>query len=60
MAYDQCRQILERDTDKLNQIVDFLLKNETMSGAQFTQCMAGEEIAEATDTMLLDAFNTEE
>lgn len=60
MAYDQCRQILERDTDKLNQIVEFLLTNETMSGAQFVQCMAGEEITEATDTTLLDAFNTEE
>jgi cell division protease FtsH len=59
-AYAQCREILKRDEDKLNCVVEFLLKNETMSGAQFAQCMAGEEIAESSDTNLLDAYKNEE
>lgn len=60
MAYEKCRQILERDGEKLCQIVDYLMEHETMSGVQFAQCMAGETISEATDTSLLDAFKTEE
>ena len=59
-AYAQCSDILKRDEDKLHRVVDFLLENETMSGAQFAQCMADEEIAGATDTSLLDAYKTEE
>ena len=58
-AYNQCRSILERDKDKLNQVVDFLMENETMSGAQFAQCMKGEEIAETSETALLDAYTEE-
>ena len=58
-AYAQCEEILKKDTDKLNKVVDFLLENETMSGAQFAQCMAGQEIAESTDTSLFDAYTTE-
>ncbi len=59
-AYDRCSEILQRDADKLNQIVEFLLKNETMSGKQFVQCMEGKDIEEASETALLDAFQTEE
>ncbi len=59
-AYAQCSQILQRDADKLNRVVDFLLENETMSGVQFAQCMAGEEIQESTDTSLLDSYRNEE
>ena len=59
-AYEQCRQILLRDADKLNQVVEFLLENETMSGVQFAQCMNGEPIEQTTDTSLLDAYKTEE
>ncbi len=60
-AYAQCRQILQKDEEKLHRVVEFLLENETMSGAQFAQCMAGEEIEASTDTSLLDAYrNTEE
>ena len=55
-AYAQCKDILKRDEDKLHRVVDFLLENETMSGAQFSQCMKGEQIADATDTSLLDAY----
>jgi len=59
-AYDQCSQILTKDADKLNKVVEFLLEKETMTGAQFVQCMKGEEITESTDTYLLDAYQTEE
>ena len=59
-AYEQCHQILQRDTDKFNRVVDFLLEHETMSGTQFAQCMNGEEIEESSDTSLLDVYNTEQ
>ena len=58
-AYDQCKQILQRDEEKLSRIVDFLMENETMSGLQFAQCMEGKKISERTDTALLDAFEEE-
>ncbi len=59
-AYDQCSEILKRDTDKLNKVVDFLMEYETMTGSQFAQCMAGEEISNAGDTSLLDAYKSTE
>lgn len=58
-AYDQCCRILKDNTEKFNQVVDFLMENETMSGVQFAQCMSGDTISEATDTALLDTFMTE-
>ena len=60
-AYDHCREILTRDADKLQKIVEFLLEKETMTGQQFADCMAGKEIGEAKETTLFDAVhNTEE
>ena len=59
-AYLQCKQILETNKEKFDVVVKFLMENETMSGAQFAQCMAGQTITEATDTALLDAFKTDE
>ncbi len=55
-AYNQCAEILKRDEEKLRQVVDFLLKNETMSGVQFTQCMQGEEIQESGEATMFDGF----
>ena len=55
-AYSQCAQILERDADKMKTVVEFLLTHETMSGAQFAQCMAGEPISESSETSLFDAY----
>ena len=55
-AYEHCKTILKADEDKLMKIVDFLLEHETMTGAQFLQCMKGEEIGEASDTAMLDEF----
>ncbi len=59
-AYAQCRDILQKDAEQLKRVVEYLLEKETMSGAQFAQCMAGEPIDEATETSLLDAYKTEE
>jgi len=58
-AYAQCEQILLKDADKLHQVVEFLLKNETMTGKQFAQCMAGEPIENAEKTTLFDGFREE-
>ena len=58
-AYDQCRQILTRDADKLKNVVTFLLEHETMTGKQFAQCMAGEPIGEDTDATVFDSFTEE-
>ena len=55
-AYAQCADILKKDADKMKQVVEFLMEHETMTGAQFAQCMAGEEITEASDTALFDAY----
>ena len=59
-AYAHCSQILSRDADKMEKIVDFLLKNETMTGQQFADCMAGKEIGNAEETTLFDSVKTEE
>ena len=59
-AYNHCRDILTRDADKMKKIVEFLLENETMTGAQFADCMEGREIGEAQKTTLFDSVNTEE
>ena len=59
-AYLQCKQILEDNKEKFDVVVNFLMEHETMSGAQFAQCMTGQPITEATDTALLDGFKTEE
>ena len=58
-AYKHCEEILRRDADKIKTVVEFLLQHETMTGAQFAQCMAGEEIQAASDTALFDAFKEE-
>lgn len=55
-AYDQCREILQRDADKLQKVVEFLLEHETMSGAQFAQCMKGQEVQTDGEASLFDAF----
>ena len=59
-AYDHCKEILTRDSEKMKQIVAFLLENETMTGQQFADCMAGKEIGESQETTLFDSIQTEE
>ena len=55
-AYDQCMQILKDNEAKLQEVVDYLMEHETMSGEQFAACMEGREIAEASTTALFDGF----
>lgn len=55
-AYVHCKEILQRNEEKLKKIVDFLLEHETMTGTQFVQCMNDEEIKETSATALLDDF----
>ena len=59
-AYAHCKEILTNDAEKLNQIVEFLLEHETMTGEQFAACMEGKIIEEASSTSLFDGFTTEE
>ncbi len=58
-AYQQCAEILTRDREKLQKVVDFLLAHETMSGSQFDQCMQGQEITESSAGNLFDSFKEE-
>ncbi|MCI7640653.1 MAG: cell division protein FtsH, partial [Clostridiales bacterium] len=55
-AYDQCRQILSDNREKLYRVVDFLLEKESMTGEQFEAVMQGREAAEASATDLFDGF----
>ncbi len=59
-AYDHCRKILTEDSGKLKELSDYLLANETMTGAQFIDLMEGREIGAASSTALTDGFETEE
>ena len=59
-AYNHCKEILEMDAEKLHQVVQFLLENESMTGQQFADCMEGEEIRTDTDVTLFDSFKEEE
>ncbi len=56
-AYAHCAEILKANEDKIQQIVAFLLENESMSGKQFANCMEGLDIGEAEK---LSMFRTEE
>ena len=46
-AYAQCKQLLTEQEEAFNRVVDFLLKNETMSGSQFAACMEGKPVEES-------------
>ena len=58
-AYAHCKQILEDNAEKLHEIVAFLLENESMTGAQFADCMEGKDIRTDTDVTLFDSFKEE-
>ena len=55
-AYDHCRQILSDNSDKLNQVVEFLLEKESMTGEQFAAIMEGREAGESSTTAMFDSF----
>ena len=55
-AYAHCKQLLEDNSGKLHEVVEFLLEHESMTGEQFEACMEGKEIAESSSTSLFDGF----
>ena len=55
-AYAQCLDILKKDSDKLQALVDYLLANESITGEQFANLMEGKAIGEASRTSLTDGF----
>ena len=58
-AYAHCRQILSENEEKLQQVVSFLLENETMTGAQFESCMENRVIEAASTTAMFDQLPEE-
>jgi cell division protease FtsH len=58
-AYDHCKQILSDNSEQLHRVVEFLLEHESMSGDQFTACMEGNPVGDATQTTLFDSFKIE-
>ncbi len=58
-AYTHCRELLSANAEKLHQVSDYLLTNESMTGEQFAACMAGQDIGEASATALFDQSETE-
>ena len=58
-AYEQCRQILMENEEKLMAVVDHLMKHETMSGTQFTACMEGKPVDENASVSLFDVIEDE-
>jgi cell division protease FtsH len=55
-AYDHCHKILSDNSEKLHQVVDFLLEKESMTGEQFEAIMKGEEVGESSATSMFDGF----
>jgi len=59
-AYQHCAEILKRNEEKLQQVAEFLLEHESMTGSQFADCMEGRPIGEATPVSLFDGHTDEE
>jgi len=59
-AYAHCKQILSDNSEAFHRVTQYLLEHESMTGEQFDACMEGREVAEASDTALLDGFEAEE
>jgi cell division protease FtsH len=53
-ASAHCEKILRENEEKLQEVVAFLLENETMTGGQFAACMEDRPIGEASETAMLD------
>ena len=59
-AYEDCKTILTKDGEKLLAITDYLLDNETMTGAQFADLMEGRELSQGSATALTDGYEEPE
>lgn len=56
-AYDHCKKILKENREKMDAVVQYLLENESMTGAQFSDLMEGREIGSGSTTALTDGFD---
>ena len=59
-AYAKCSRLLKDNADKLHQVADYLLENESMTGAQFAACMEGKDIPEASETAMFEQFRQQQ
>ena len=59
-AYAQCREIISDNMDKLNQVADFLVEHEVMSGQQFYDCMEGKTVDADAKPSLFDSVSDNE
>ena len=59
-AYAHCKQILSDNAEKLNELTEYLLEHESISGEQFEALMEGRQIAELSQTSLFDGFEETE
>ena len=59
-AYSHCKQILSDNAEKLQELTDYLLTNESISGEQFEALMEGREMEEISQTSLFDGFEEPE
>lgn len=55
-AYEKCKAILSENLGKLNEVADYLVAHEIMSGEQFAACMEGRDVDENAQSSLFDAF----
>lgn len=55
-AYDHCRKLLQENQEKVSALAEYLLQNESITGAQFADLMEGREIGTASKTSLTDGF----
>ena len=58
-AYAHCKMLLTDDSEKLEQLVEYLLEKESVSGEQFEALMEGRAIEECSQTSLFDGFAEE-
>ena len=55
-AYDHCARILKENEGKLQELVEFLLEKESISGEQFEALMEGRVVEDCSQTSLFDGF----
>ena len=59
-AYDHCKQILSENSEKLQELVSYLLEHESITGEQFEALMEGRELTETSATSMFDRFEVAE
>ena len=59
-CYDNCRDILSTNAEKLTIIAEYLIENEKMSGELFAKIMSGEEVPEKADVSLDEVKDSSE